>query len=105
MSRIVYVVNGPNLNLLGKRQPAIYGHETLADVEATCQRVAAECRLELEFRQSNAESQVIDWVRLARRSGGDRRPRHGRLPPGPPPRCPADRQGRAAGRGVALVPA
>jgi 3-dehydroquinate dehydratase-2 len=71
MSRIVYVLNGPNLNLLGKRQPAIYGHETLADVEADCRRVASELRLEIEFRQSNAEFQLIDWIHEAReRAGG-----------------------------------
>jgi 3-dehydroquinate dehydratase-2 len=71
MSRIVYVLNGPNLNLLGKRQPQIYGHETLADIEAECRRVAAELRLELEFRQSNAEHQLIDWIHEAReRAGG-----------------------------------
>lgn len=71
MSRIVYVVNGPNLNLLGKREPAIYGYETLADVEAECRRVASELRLEIEFRQSNAEHQIIDWIHEAReRAGG-----------------------------------
>jgi 3-dehydroquinate dehydratase II len=71
MSRLVYVLNGPNLNLLGKRQPAIYGHETLADVEAECRRVAAECRLDLEFRQSNAEFEIIGWIHEAReRAGG-----------------------------------
>jgi 3-dehydroquinate dehydratase II len=71
MSRIVYVLNGPNLNLLGKRQPAIYGHETLADVEADCRRLASELRLEIEFRQSNAEFQLIDWIHESReRAGG-----------------------------------
>ena len=71
MSRIVYVLNGPNLNLLGKRQPTIYGHETLADVEADCRRLASELRLEIEFRQSNAEFQLIDWIHEAReRAGG-----------------------------------
>ncbi len=71
MSRIVYVLNGPNLNLLGKRQPAIYGSETLADVEAECRRVGTELRLEIEFRQSNAEFQIIDWIHEAReRAGG-----------------------------------
>src|SRR4051794_30169123 len=71
MSRIVYVLNGPNLNLLGKRQPAIYGHETLADVEAECRKVGAELKLEIEFRQSNAEFQLIDWIHEAReRAGG-----------------------------------
>ena len=66
MSRIVYVLNGPNLNLLGKRQPKIYGYETLADVEAECCRAATELRLEIEFRQSNAEFQLIDWIHEAR---------------------------------------
>ena len=70
MSRLVYVLNGPNLNLLGKRQPAIYGHETLADVEADCQRVAAELGLELRFQQSNAEHQMIDWIHEARETAG-----------------------------------
>ena len=65
-SRVIYVLNGPNLNLLGKREPAIYGHETLADVEHDCRRVAAEQGLELEFRQTNAESQLIDWIHEAR---------------------------------------
>jgi 3-dehydroquinate dehydratase-2 len=66
MSRIVYVLNGPNLNLLGKRQPHIYGHETLADVEADCRRVAAELGLELRFHQSNREYEIIDWIHEAR---------------------------------------
>lgn len=71
MSRLIYVLNGPNLNLLGKRQPAIYGHETLADVESECQRVAAEYRLEVEFRQSNAEFELINWIHESReRAGG-----------------------------------
>ena len=66
MSRIVYVINGPNLNLLGKREPEIYGHATLADVEADCRRLAAGLKLQLEFRQSNAEHQLIDWIQEAR---------------------------------------
>lgn len=66
MSRLVYVLNGPNLNLLGKRQPAIYGYETLADVEADCRRTAEELKLEIAFRQSNAEHQIIDWIHEAR---------------------------------------
>ncbi|HEV2678220.1 MAG TPA: type II 3-dehydroquinate dehydratase [Aliidongia sp.] len=64
--RIVYVLNGPNLNLLGKRQPEIYGHETLADVEAECRRVGTELGLEIRFHQSNAEFQIIDWIHEAR---------------------------------------
>jgi 3-dehydroquinate dehydratase II len=70
-SRIVYVLNGPNLNLLGRRQPEIYGRETLADVEALCRRVGAECGLGIEFRQGNAEHEIIGWVHEAReRAGG-----------------------------------
>ena len=70
MSRLVYVLNGPNLNLLGKRQPHIYGHETLADVEADCRRTAAELRLEISFHQSNREYELIDWIHAARGTAG-----------------------------------
>src|SRR5437660_11578017 len=66
MSRIVYVLNGPNLNLLGKRQPHIYGHETLADVEADCHKIAGELGLEIRFHQSNREYEIIDWIHQAR---------------------------------------
>src|SRR5882762_1575418 len=65
MNRIAYVLNGPNLNLLGKRQPHIYGQETLADVEADCRRVAGELGLELRFHQSNREYEIIDWIHEA----------------------------------------
>ena len=70
MSRLVYVLNGPNLNLLGKRQPHIYGHETLADVEAECRKVAEELRLDIRFHQSNREYEIIDWVHEAREVAG-----------------------------------
>jgi 3-dehydroquinate dehydratase-2 len=66
MSRIVYVLNGPNLNLLGKRQPQIYGHETLANVETDCRKLAKEHGLELRFHQSNREYEIIDWIHEAR---------------------------------------
>lgn len=66
MSRLVFVLNGPNLNLLGKRQPHIYGHETLADVERDCRALAGELGLELRFHQSNREYEIIDWVHEAR---------------------------------------
>jgi 3-dehydroquinate dehydratase-2 len=66
MSRLVFVLNGPNLNLLGKRQPHIYGHETLADVERDCRALAAELGLELRFHQSNREYEIIDWIHEAR---------------------------------------
>jgi 3-dehydroquinate dehydratase-2 len=66
MTRVVYVLNGPNLNLLGLREPDIYGRETLADVEAECARVAVEQKLTLDFRQTNAEHQLIEWIHEAR---------------------------------------
>jgi 3-dehydroquinate dehydratase-2 len=69
MSRLVYVLNGPNLNLLGKRQPHIYGHETLADVERDCRKLAEELNLELRFHQSNREYELIDWIHEAREDG------------------------------------
>jgi 3-dehydroquinate dehydratase-2 len=66
MTRLVYVLNGPNLNLLGKRQPHIYGHETLADVEAQVGELAKELNLEIRFHQSNREYEIIDWIHEAR---------------------------------------
>ena len=63
---MIYVINGPNLNLLGQREPEIYGHATLADVEADCLAVAAEAGLDMRFFQSNAEHQLIDWIYEAR---------------------------------------
>lgn len=64
--RPAYVLNGPNLDLLGQRQPEIYGHETLADVEALCRQTGDRLGLPIEFRQSNAESQLINWIHEAR---------------------------------------
>ncbi len=69
-SRLVFVLNGPNLNLLGKRQPHIYGHETLADVERDCRALAEELGLELRFHQSNREYEIIDWIHEARDTAG-----------------------------------
>ena len=66
MNRLVYILNGPNLNLLGKWQPAIYGRETLADVEEACRHVATELGLGLRFHQSNREYEIIDWIHEAR---------------------------------------
>ena len=66
MSRLIYVLNGPNLNLLGKRQPEIYGHETLADVERDCVALAVDLKLTLRFHQSNREYELIDWIHEAR---------------------------------------
>ena len=66
MSKSVLILNGPNLNLLGKRQPELYGHATLADVEADCRKLAAALKLEVSFKQGNAEHQLIDWIHEAR---------------------------------------
>jgi 3-dehydroquinate dehydratase-2 len=63
---LVAVYSGPNLNLLGTRQPEIYGRATLADVEALCRARAAAHGLEIEFRQSNHEGELIDWVQSCR---------------------------------------
>jgi len=68
MSRLVFILNGPNLNLLGKREPDIYGYETLDDVHAQCRDIAAPLNIELRFHQSNAEHQIIDWIHEARES-------------------------------------
>jgi 3-dehydroquinate dehydratase II len=65
----VYVLNGPNLNLLGKRQPEIYGHETLADVEAACARLAGELGLSVRCHQSNHEGALVDLIHQARDEG------------------------------------
>lgn len=62
----IYILNGPNLNLLGQREPEIYGHETLTDIEADCARVAAAFGLTVVLRQSNHEGQIIDWIHEAR---------------------------------------
>jgi len=63
----VLVLNGPNLNLLGTREPQIYGAHTLADVEKMCRDEASRLSLELDFRQSNHEGQLIDWIHEAGR--------------------------------------
>jgi 3-dehydroquinate dehydratase-2 len=66
LNPVVYVLNGPNLNLLGKRQPEIYGRDTLADVEALCRRLGGELGLDIVFHQSNREYELIDWIHEAR---------------------------------------
>lgn len=68
MSDLVFVLNGPNLNLLGKRQPEIYGRETLEDVERDCRALASDLGLTVRFHQSNAEHALIDWIHEARES-------------------------------------
>ncbi len=66
MTKVVYIINGPNLNLLGVRQPSIYGEKSLKDVEAECKKIARKYGLSIKFLQSNAEHQIIDWIHEAR---------------------------------------
>jgi len=66
MSKTIYILNGPNLNLLGTREPEIYGYDTLADVEARARSRAAAHGYELVFRQSNHEGEIVTWIQEAR---------------------------------------
>lgn len=65
MQKTVFVLNGPNLNLLGTREPQVYGAQTLADVEQLCAQACARHGLQLRFHQSNHEGQLIDWIHEA----------------------------------------
>ncbi len=69
MANPVFILNGPNLNLLGTRQPEIYGATTLADIEAACKKRAQALGLEIDFRQSNSEGELVDWLHEAGRAG------------------------------------
>jgi 3-dehydroquinate dehydratase II len=66
MANTIYVLNGPNLNLLGTREPELYGTATLADVETLCRTTAQRFGLAIEFRQSNHEGEIVDWIQQAR---------------------------------------
>jgi 3-dehydroquinate dehydratase-2 len=65
MAKTVYVLNGPNLNLLGTREPKTYGHATLGDVETLCREAAGRRKLAIEFRQSNHEGEIVDSIQEA----------------------------------------
>lgn len=68
MNNHVCFLNGPNLNLLGVREPDVYGHDTLADIEQACQRVATDAGLSCSFQQSNHEGDLVDYIQAARES-------------------------------------
>jgi 3-dehydroquinate dehydratase II len=69
MTKPIYILNGPNLNLLGQRQPDIYGKQTLDDVAEACGALAEDLGLTIRFHQSNHEGVIIDWVQEARTQG------------------------------------
>ena len=70
MSKPIYVLSGPNLNLLGEREPEIYGHQTLDDVRVACEARAATFGRQVVFRQSNHEGDLVDWIQEARTKAG-----------------------------------
>jgi 3-dehydroquinate dehydratase-2 len=66
MAKPIYVLNGPNLNLLGTREPEVYGKETLDDLRLRCERKAKSLGFSVEFRQSNVEGELVTWIQEAR---------------------------------------
>ena len=69
MAKPVFILNGPNLNLLGQREPEVYGRETLGDIETRATVKASGLGLEIVFRQTNAEGELVDWIQEAGRDG------------------------------------
>ncbi len=70
MTATILILNGPNLNLLGEREPEVYGHETLADIEAACRKTAKALGLAVKFHQSNSEAELVDLIQKARGKAG-----------------------------------
>ena len=66
MSSLIYIINGPNLNLLGQREPSIYGTQTLKDIKDFCLEIADRNNFKINFLQSNAEHEIINWIHSAR---------------------------------------
>ena len=66
MTETIMILNGPNLNLLGTRQPEVYGFDTLESIESTCRALGQTLGLEIDFRQSNTEGELVDWIQEAR---------------------------------------
>ena len=62
----ILIINGPNLNMLGTREPEIYGTQTLNDIRNLCNKVAQTLKLQIDFRQSNHEGQIIDWIQRSK---------------------------------------
>ena len=69
MSKPVFILNGPNLNLLGQREPEIYGRDTLNDIEKRLIKIASSLKIEISFRQTNSEGELINWIQEARNAG------------------------------------